>query len=109
MQKPPPRAQRQLALRLLSIDDSGAKEDLMREWSVAVGIVERVQKELERLGGLTADAVYVRLGRLAGIVPDTLRRSFVLATEHTELARTQLVIESVAGRDLVVTALELHS
>jgi Zn finger protein HypA/HybF involved in hydrogenase expression len=94
---------------LLSIDDSGAKEDLMREWSVAVGIVERVQKELERLGGLTADAVYVRLGRLAGIVPDTLRRSFVLATEHTELARTQLVIESVAGRDLVVTALELHS
>lgn len=81
----------------------------MREWSIAVGIVEKVQRELERLGGLTVDAVHVRLGRFAGIVPDTLRRSFLLATEHTELARSQLVIESVSGRDLVVTALELHS
>ena len=81
----------------------------MREWSIAVGIVERVQRELERLGGLTVDAVHIRLGRLAGIVPDTLRRSFVLATEHTALARTQLVIETVSGRDLIVAALELHS
>lgn len=81
----------------------------MREWSIAVGIVERVQQELERLGGLTVDAVHVRLGRLTGIVPDTLRRSFVMATEHTALARSQLVIESVSGRDLVVTAVELHS
>ena len=81
----------------------------MREWSIAVGIVEKVQRELERLGGLTVDAVHVRLGHFAGIVPDTLRRAFLLATEHTALARSQLVIESVAGRDLVVTALELHS
>jgi hydrogenase nickel incorporation protein HypA/HybF len=93
---------------LLLIDDR-VKEDLMREWSIAVSIVERVQKELERLGGLTVDAVHVRLGRLAGIVPDTLRRSFLLASEHTELARSQLVIENVAGQDLVVTAVELHS
>ncbi len=81
----------------------------MREWSIAVGIVEKVQRELERLGGLTVDAVHVRLGRFAGIVPDTLRRAFLLATEHTALARSQLVIENVSGRDLVVTALELHS
>lgn len=81
----------------------------MREWSIAMGIVEKVQGELERLGGLTVDAVHVRLGQFAGIVPDTLRRSFVLATEHTALARSELIIESVSGRDLVVTALELHS
>jgi hypothetical protein len=43
-------ARRRLALRLLSINDS-RQEDLMREWSIAVGIVERVQKEPERLGG----------------------------------------------------------
>jgi hydrogenase nickel incorporation protein HypA/HybF len=84
-------------------------EVVMREWSVAVGIVEKVQRELERLGGLTVDAVHVRLGRLAGIVPDTLRRSFVMASEHTPLSRSELVIENVAGRDLVVASLELHS
>jgi Zn finger protein HypA/HybF involved in hydrogenase expression len=81
----------------------------MREWSLAQGIVEKVQREVERLGGLTVDAVYVRLGRLAGIVPDTLRRSFVMATEHTPLAGSELVIENVAGRDLIVAALELHA
>lgn len=81
----------------------------MQEWSVAMGIVERVQQEIERLGGLTVDAVYVRVGQLAGIVPDTLRRSFLMATEHTALAGSQLVIESVSGRDLTVTAVEMHS
>ncbi|HKW02914.1 MAG TPA: hydrogenase maturation nickel metallochaperone HypA [Vicinamibacterales bacterium] len=81
----------------------------MREWSVAVGIVEKVQQELERLGGLSVDAVHVRLGRFAGLVPDTLRRAFVMATEHTALAGAQLVIENVSGRDLLLTSLELHS
>jgi len=81
----------------------------MREWSVAMGIVEKVQREVERLGGLTVDAVYVRVGKLAGLVPDTLRRSFRLATEHTALAGSELVIESGSGPDLIVTALEMHS
>lgn len=81
----------------------------MREWSVAMGIVEKVQQELERLGGLSVDAVHVRLGRLAGLVPDTLRRAFVMATEHTALAGAQLVIENVAGRDLLLTSVEMHS
>jgi hydrogenase nickel incorporation protein HypA/HybF len=81
----------------------------MREWSLAMGIVEKVQRELERLGELTVDAVHVRVGQLAGIVPDTLRRSFLLATEHTALAGSQLVIENVSGPDLIVTAVEMHS
>jgi len=81
----------------------------MREWPLALGIVERVQREVERLGGLTVDAVHVSLGQLAGIVPDTLRRAFVMATEHTPLAGSQLLIENASGRDLIVTALEMHS
>ena len=81
----------------------------MREWPLALGIVERVKREVERLGGLTVDAVHVRLGQLAGIVPDTLRRSFVMATEHTELAGSELVIEDADGRDVIVTALEMHA
>jgi Zn finger protein HypA/HybF involved in hydrogenase expression len=81
----------------------------MREWTVAMGIVERVQGELERLGNLTVDAVYVRVGRLAGIVPDTLRRAFLLAAEHTPLAGSQLVIENVSGQDLVLASVEMHS
>lgn len=81
----------------------------MREWTIATGIVERVQGELERLGNLTVDAVYVRVGRLAGIVPDTLRRAFLLASEHTPLAGSQLVIENVSGPELVLASVEMHS
>jgi Zn finger protein HypA/HybF involved in hydrogenase expression len=81
----------------------------MTESSIANHIIERVEAELFRLGGGTVDAVYVRLGRTAGIVRDALRSSFELAKQHTALAASQLVIEDVPGTELLVTAMEMHS
>lgn len=81
----------------------------MHESSIARHIIERVEDELFRLGGGTVDAVYVRLGRTAGIVRDALRSSFEIAKQHTPLAASRLEIEEVPGTDWLLTAMEMHS
>ncbi len=66
----------------------------MHELSLALSILELAEEEGERRGGRVA-AVYVKLGRLSGVVQEALVSAFELAREGTALAQAELVIEEV--------------
>ena len=67
----------------------------MHELSIAMSIVEMAEEEAERRGNAQIQAVYLRLGRLAGVVKEALLSSYEMACETTLLAGSQLVIEEV--------------
>jgi len=69
----------------------------MHELSIAMSIVELVEEESERRGGVHVTAVHLRLGQLTGVVKDALLSSFEIAREDTSLADSQLVVEEVPG------------
>ena len=58
-------------------------------------LVEIACAETERMGRPHIYAVHVRLGPLAGLVPEALEFSFALAIEQTPLARARLVIDEI--------------
>lgn len=66
----------------------------MHELSIALSILELAEEEGERRGGRVA-AVHVKLGRLSGVVKESLVSAFELAREGTQLAQADLVIEEV--------------
>jgi hydrogenase nickel incorporation protein HypA/HybF len=67
----------------------------MHELSIAVSLVDLACDEARRLGDATVDAIYVRLGALAGVVKDPLLFSFELAKQGTEISAARLEIEDV--------------
>lgn len=67
----------------------------MHELSIATSLVELACAEASRLGAARVDALHLRVGPLAGIVPDALRFSFDLATADTPIAGARLVIVDV--------------
>ncbi len=67
----------------------------MHELSIAMSIVEMVEEEMERRGGLQIAAVHLRIGKLAGVVKEALLSSYEMACENTPLAGSQLVVEEV--------------
>jgi hydrogenase nickel incorporation protein HypA/HybF len=67
----------------------------MHELSIAVGIIEGVLEESERRGGLTVEAVRVRLGRMSGVDKDALLFAYQIARQDTPLASARLEIEDV--------------
>ncbi|MFE9017479.1 hydrogenase maturation nickel metallochaperone HypA [Streptomyces sp. NPDC007808] len=70
----------------------------MHELSVATAIVERAG-ELARADGTdTVAAVTVRVGELAGVVPDALDFAFEVARDGTALATARLVVEQVPAQ-----------
>jgi len=64
----------------------------MHELSLALSILDLVAEEAERQPGRIV-AVHVKLGPLAGVVPQALRSAFDLAREGTPQAATELVLE----------------
>ena len=64
---------------------------IMHELSIAMSIVEMAEEEAERRGNAQIQAVYLRLGRLAGVVKEALLSSYEMACETTLLAGSQLV------------------
>jgi Zn finger protein HypA/HybF involved in hydrogenase expression len=52
-------------------------------------------------------AITLRIGRAAGVDADALALAFACAMDGTPAATAKLTIEPVAGRDLVLAALEL--
>ncbi|MQY36446.1 hydrogenase nickel incorporation protein HypA [Streptomyces sp. RB17] len=70
----------------------------MHELSIATAIVEQAG-ELARADGADAvSAVTVRVGELAGVVPDALHFAFEVAREgSTALAAAELVVEQVTA------------
>nr|WP_303714928.1 hydrogenase maturation nickel metallochaperone HypA [Kutzneria buriramensis]WKX15187.1 hydrogenase maturation nickel metallochaperone HypA [Kutzneria buriramensis] len=66
--------------------------------SIATAIIERAD-ELARTGGTDAvSAVTVRVGELAGVVPDALGFAFEVARDGTALAGARLVVEQVPAQ-----------
>ena len=67
----------------------------MHELSIAVGIVDGALEELRRRGATEVTAVYVRVGRLAGVDKDALQFSYGMACQETPLEHSRLIVEDV--------------
>lgn len=70
----------------------------MHEMSIAVAMVEQVSEAADGAGSDTVSAVRLRLGELAGVVPDSLRFCFSLACAGTVLDGAALLVDHVPGR-----------
>uniref|UniRef100_A0AAU2JXQ6 Hydrogenase maturation factor HypA n=1 Tax=Streptomyces sp. NBC_00049 TaxID=2903617 RepID=A0AAU2JXQ6_9ACTN len=70
----------------------------MHEMSIAMAVVGQVE-EAARAGGASAvTSVRLRVGELAGVVPDALAFCFELACAGTVLEGAELLTESVPAR-----------
>lgn len=67
----------------------------MHELSIAMSLIDRATEESVRRGGRSIEAVYVRIGPLSGVVEESLRFSWDLATAGTVAAGARLEIEPV--------------
>jgi hydrogenase nickel incorporation protein HypA/HybF len=67
----------------------------MHEMSIVMSIVDTVTA---RLGPARVTAVRLEVGRLSGVVVDSIRFCFDLATEDTPLAGARLVVDEPPGR-----------
>jgi hydrogenase nickel incorporation protein HypA/HybF len=69
----------------------------VHELSIAVAVVEQVEDAASGRGRPVA-SLTLRIGELAGVVPEALDFSFGLAAEGTALAGARLLIETVEAR-----------
>jgi hydrogenase nickel incorporation protein HypA/HybF len=67
----------------------------MHELSIAAAVAERAGEVAREHGAPSVEAVRLRVGELAGVVPAALRFSFALVAEGTAVAGAELVIEEV--------------
>ncbi len=65
----------------------------MHELSLAENILEIVRESVSSNGGGRLKSVKVRIGELAGVVPDSLDLCFTALTKGTELENAKLDIE----------------
>ena len=70
----------------------------MHEMSVALAVVEQVDRAARRHDAVAVERVVLRVGELAGVVPEALAFCFELACAGTVLAGARLETETVAGR-----------
>lgn len=67
----------------------------MHELSLALSILDLAAEEAEWRGGARVAAVHLKLGPLAGVVPEALRSACELAREGLPFGGAELVIEEV--------------
>ncbi|MGA5562014.1 hydrogenase maturation nickel metallochaperone HypA [Streptomyces platensis] len=70
----------------------------MHEMSIALAVVDQVESAARPAGATAVHSVRLRVGELAGVVPDALAFSFALACAGTVLEGAELVTEPVAAR-----------
>lgn len=70
----------------------------MHELSIAIAVVENAERAAREHGAASVESILLRVGELAGVVPDALRFSFGVVAEGTALAGAELVIEEVPAR-----------
>jgi hydrogenase nickel incorporation protein HypA/HybF len=70
----------------------------MHEMSIAMAVVEQVEQAARDAGASAAVRLRLRIGELAGVVPDALAFSFELACADTVLQGAELVVETVPAR-----------
>jgi hydrogenase nickel incorporation protein HypA/HybF len=80
----------------------------MHELSIAMSLVDAICEELPRLGsGARVRSVRVRVGELSGVAPDALAFAFEVATDDTAIVGARLSVQTTAGRELELEALEV--
>ncbi|AWZ04758.1 MULTISPECIES: hydrogenase maturation nickel metallochaperone HypA [unclassified Streptomyces] len=70
----------------------------MHEMSIAMAVVGQVEEAAEAAGASAVTVVRLRVGELAGVVPDALAFCFELACAGTVLEGAELVTEPVSAR-----------
>ncbi|MCX3062874.1 hydrogenase maturation nickel metallochaperone HypA/HybF [Streptomyces beihaiensis] len=70
----------------------------MHEMSIALAVVGQVEEAARAQGHDAVASVTLRVGELAGVVPNALTFCFELACEGTALAGAALATEHVPGR-----------
>ncbi|MFB7173048.1 hydrogenase maturation nickel metallochaperone HypA [Streptomyces sp. NPDC056254] len=70
----------------------------MHEMSIAMAVVGQVEEAARAAGAHAVTSVRLRVGELAGVVPDALAFCFELACAGTVLDGAELVTEPVAAR-----------
>jgi hydrogenase nickel incorporation protein HypA/HybF len=72
----------------------------VHELSVAQALVEQVEAVIDQHGATQASRIRVRIGPLAGVVPDLLASAFPLAAAGSRMEHAEL--------DLVDTPIQVH-
>jgi hydrogenase nickel incorporation protein HypA/HybF len=70
----------------------------VHELSIATAIIEGAADVAREHGAPGVSSVRVRVGELAGVVPDALSFSFEVARAGTPLAAARLVVDHIAAR-----------
>ncbi len=68
----------------------------MHEASIAISLLETVSNLCRQEGYTSIESVRLKVGKLAGILPDALLFAFDAAKEGTIAREAQLIIESVS-------------
>jgi hydrogenase nickel incorporation protein HypA/HybF len=69
----------------------------MHEMSVALAVVDQVERAARSGGAVRVESVRLEVGELAGVVPDALAFCFELACAGTVLEGAELITRSVPG------------
>jgi hydrogenase nickel insertion protein HypA len=72
--------------------DSG---EIMHEASIALSILDIVQSQCEEKGCHSVDSIRVRIGKAAGVLPDSLIFAFDAAKDNTVAKNAHLIVEAV--------------
>ena len=67
----------------------------MHELSIAISMIDQIAEETESRGGLSVEAVHLKLGIFSGVDKEALLFAYELACEGSPLAGSRLVIESI--------------
>ena len=70
----------------------------MHELSIATAVVEQAEELARRHGGRSVRTVRLRVGEIAGVVPEALSFCFDVARSGTALSDAALVVDTVAAR-----------
>lgn len=65
----------------------------MHELAIAQGLIDEVRRVAEQHGADAVEAILVRVGRLAGVEPQLLRRAYTVASAGTIAEHAALAIE----------------
>jgi hydrogenase nickel incorporation protein HypA/HybF len=72
--------------------DSG---EIMHEASIALSILDIVQSKCREEGCHSVDSIRVRIGKAAGVLPDSLIFAFDAAKDNTVAKNAHLIVEAV--------------
>ena len=72
--------------------DSG---EIMHEASIALSILDIAQSQCEEKGCRSVDSIRVRIGKAAGVLPDSLIFAFDAAKDNTVAKNARLIVEAV--------------